>query len=135
VHSAAQYELFTGRVLPGFPSMGSWVVYGLGSESQSLPGYVVMPDPQGALEAGQPMYANGFLPAVYQPTMLRSGPQPVRNLDLPQGVSFDQRRETVRLIRELNEASVTEGDDEFAARIRTYDLAFKMQTEAPEVFD
>jgi hypothetical protein len=135
VHSAAQYELFTGRLVPGFPSMGSWVVYGLGSESQSLPAYVVMPDPQGALEAGQPMYANGFLPAVYQPTMFRSGPQPVRNLDLPAGVSFDQRRETVRLIRELNEATSAEGDDEFAARIRTYDLAFKMQTEAPEVFE
>jgi hypothetical protein len=69
VHSAAQYELFTGRVQPGFPSMGSWVLYGLGSESQSLPGYVVMPDPHGALEAGLPMYTNGFLPAVYQPTM------------------------------------------------------------------
>src|SRR5206468_2705960 len=56
VHSAAQYELFTGRVIPGFPSMGAWMVYGLGSESQSLRGYVVMPDPHGALEAGQLMY-------------------------------------------------------------------------------
>src|SRR5438128_1603905 len=86
VHSAAQYELFSGRVMPGFPSMGSWVIYGLGSESQSLPAYVVLPDPKGALEAGQPMYMNGFLPAVYQPTMLGSGPRPVRNLDLPKGV-------------------------------------------------
>ncbi len=76
VHSAAQYELLTGRVVPGFPSMGSWIVYGLGSESQSLPGYVVMPDPAGALEAGQPMYTNGFLPAVYQPTMFRGGSRP-----------------------------------------------------------
>ena len=71
VHSAAQYELFTGRTVPGFPSMGSWVVYGLGSESRMLPSYVVMPDPDGALEAGQPMYSHGFLPAVYQPTMFR----------------------------------------------------------------
>jgi hypothetical protein len=63
VHSAAQYELFSGRTVPGFPSMGSWAVYGLGAESQSLPAYVVMPDPDGALEAGQPMYMNGFLPA------------------------------------------------------------------------
>lgn len=133
VHSAAQYELFSGRVMPGSPSMGSWVVFGLGSESQSLPAYVVLPDPKGALEAGQPMYMNGFLPAVYQPTMLGNGPQPVRNLDLPAGVSFAQRRETVRLIRELNEAAGL--DDELAARIGTYDLAFKMQTEAPEVFD
>jgi hypothetical protein len=133
VHSAAQYELFSGRVMPGFPSMGSWVVYGLGSESQSLPAYVVLPDPKGALEAGQPMYMNGFLPAVYQPTMLGSGRQPVRNLDLPEGVSFTERRETVRLIRRLNEASGA--DDELAARIGAYDLAFRMQTEAPELFD
>ena len=73
VHSAAQYQLMTGRILPGFPSMGAWVIYGLGSESESLPAYVVMPDPDGALEAGQPMYSNGFLPAVYQPTMFRPG--------------------------------------------------------------
>jgi hypothetical protein len=134
VHSAAQYELFSGRLVPGFPSMGSWVVYGLGSESESLPAYVVMPDPDGALEAGQPMYTNGFLPAVYQPTMLRSGSRPVRNLDLPDGVSREQRRETERLIRDLNQAA---GDDdpELSARIHAYDLAFKMQSEAPEVFD
>jgi hypothetical protein len=134
VHSAAQYELFSGRVVPGFPSMGSWVVYGLGSPSQSLPAYVVMPDPAGALEAGQPMYLNGFLPSVYQPTLLRPGPRPVRNLHLPAGVRFEDRRETVRLIRELNEASAAQ-DDDFAARIRAYDLAFRMQTEAPKVFD
>jgi hypothetical protein len=135
VHSAAQYELFSGRTVPGFPSMGSWSVYGLGSESDSLPGYVVMPDPDGALEAGQPMYMNGFLPAAYQPTLLRPGASPVRNLDLPEGVSLDRRRKTVELIRKLNEAALPEGDPELAARIAAYDLAFKMQTEAPEVFD
>src|SRR5439155_22030190 len=103
------------------------------SESQSLPSYVVMPDPHGALEAGQPMYANGFLPAIYQPTMLRGGPQPIRNLQLPAGVSTAQRRQTIRLIQDLNRATLQPDDDEFAARINTYDLAFKMQTEAPEV--
>src|SRR2546421_12024342 len=71
VHSAAQYQLFTGRIVPGFPSMGSWITYGLGSESDSLPSYVVMPDPLGALEAGQPLYANGFFPAGYQPEAFR----------------------------------------------------------------
>src|SRR5262249_20832616 len=135
VHSAAQYELFSGRTVPGFPSMGSWVVYGLGSESQSLPAYVVMPDQSGALEAGQPMYANGFLPSVYQPTMLRNGPRPVRNLDLPEGVRPLTRRETIDLIRDLNQATLEPEDDEFAARISSYDLAFRMQTEAPQVFD
>ncbi|MBI3463140.1 MAG: DUF1501 domain-containing protein [Planctomycetes bacterium] len=135
VHSAAQYQLFSGRVIPGFPSMGAWVVYGLGSESDSLPAYVVMPDPEGALEAGQPMYANGFLPSIYQPTMLRPGDRPVRNLDLPPGVSLGERRKTLDLIRGLNEASLTPHDDELAARISSYDVAFRMQTEAPEVFD
>lgn len=134
VHSAAQYELFSGRVVPGFPSMGSWIVYGLGSESQSLPGYVVMPDPHGALEAGQPMYSNGFLPAVYQPTMLGNGPRPIRNLDLPSGITADERRKTIGLINDLNRANDAD-DDELAARIRSYELAFKMQTEAPELFD
>jgi hypothetical protein len=135
VHSAAQYELWTGRIVPGFPSMGSWTCYGLGTESESLPAYVVMPDPDGALEAGQPMYGNGFLPAVYQPTMFRPGDRPVLNLDLPAGVSIEQRKKTVDLIRQLNEATLNPGDDEFNARVKAYDLAFKMQTEAPEVLD
>ncbi len=135
VHSAAQYELFSGRTVPGFPSMGSWTVYGLGSESDSLPAYVVMPDPDGALEAGQPMYTNGFLPAMYQPTMLRPGSTPVRNLSLPAGVTLAERRATVDLIRALNESALRDGDDELAARVNAYDLAFKMQTKAPQVFD
>jgi hypothetical protein len=135
VHSAAQYELMSGRTVPGFPSMGSWIVYGLGSESRVLPSYVVMPDPDGALEAGQPMYMHGFLPAVYQPTLLRSGPQPVRNLGLPPSVTAQQRRATVRLIDHLNRASLPPDDEELSARIRSYELAFRMQTEAPGVFD
>src|SRR3984885_215950 len=120
VHSAAQYELFTGRVTPGFPSMGSWVLYGLGSESQSLPAYVVMPDPKGALEAGQPMYANGFLPAIYQPTMFRPGDRPVLNLQPPEGIRLDRRSQTLKLIRELNEANLDPLDSEFSARIHAY---------------
>ena len=134
VHSAAQYELFSGRIVPGFPSMGSWMVYGLGSASQSLPGYLVMPDPKGALEGGQPMYSNGFLPSVYQPTMLRGGSKPIRNLGLPEGITLEQRRKTIELIRDLNQADGAVEDD-LSARIRSYDLAFKMQTEAPEIFD
>ena len=135
VHSAAQYQMMTGRVVPGFPAMGSWVVYGLGSEAESLPAYVVMPDSHGAQEAGLPMYKNGFLPAVYQPTMLRPGNKPVLNLDLPKGVTLAERRKTIDLIRSLNEANLPGEDPEFAARISAYDTAFKMQTEAPEVFD
>lgn len=135
VHSAAQYQLFTGRVIPGFPSMGSWTIYGLGSESESLPAYVVLPDPHGAQEAGQPLYSNGFLPAVYQPTMFRPGDKPVLNLDLPSGVTMDHRRKTLDLIRGLNQADMAPGDTELAARINAYDLAFKMQVEAPAIFD
>jgi len=135
VHSAAQYELFSGRITPGFPSMGSWILYGLGSESDSLPAYVVLPDPKGALEAGQPMYMHGFLPAVYQPTMFRPGERPVLNLSLPAGSDARQRQKTVKLIRDLNEATLDQGDTEFAARINAYDLAFKMQSEAPQILD
>jgi hypothetical protein len=127
--------MMTGRVVPGFPAMGSWVVYGLGSEAESLPAYVVMPDSAGAQEAGLPMYQHGFLPSVYQPTFLRPGSKPVLNLDLPKGVSLEERRKTIDLIRRLNEANLPGDDPEFAARISAYDTAFKMQTEAPEVFD
>jgi len=135
VHSAAQYELFTGRVVPGFPSVGSWLVYGLGTESDSLPAYVVMPDPKGALEAGQPMYAHGFLPAIYQPTMFRPGERPVVNLGLPRGITPERRRKTLELIRQLNGATLDPSDEEFSARINAYDLAFKMQSEAPDLLD
>ena len=135
VHSAAQYQLLTGRVIPGFPSMGSWVMYGLGSESESLPGYAVLPDPHGALEGGQPLYAQGFLPSVYQPTHFRPGSRPVLNLDLPNGVKLNERRKTLGLIKQLNQMDMAQGDAEFAARLNSYDLAFKMQTEAPAIFD
>ncbi len=101
VHSAAQYELFSGRIVPGFPSMGSWIVYGLGSATDSLPAYVVLPDPDGALEAGRPMYMNGFLPAAHQPLMLLPGERPVLNLDLPSHASLEKRRRTLELIRTI----------------------------------
>src|ERR1700683_1006531 len=111
VHSAAQYQMMTGRVIPGFPAMGSWVIYGLGSQAEALPAYVVMPDSHGAQEAGVPMYTNGFLPSVYQPTMFRPGNKPVLNLDLPKGVTLDQRRRSLDLLRQLNEANMPPGGD------------------------
>src|SRR5258705_3373733 len=115
VHSAAQYQMMTGRVIPGFPAMGSWIVYGLGAEAKNLPAYVVMPDSHGAQEAGVPMYTHGFLPAVYQPTMLRPGTKPVLSLDLPKGVSLAERRKTLDLIRGLNSANMIGEDQEFSA--------------------
>ncbi|MDX1984710.1 MAG: DUF1501 domain-containing protein [Bryobacteraceae bacterium] len=135
VHSAAQYQMMSGRVIPGFPAMGSWIAYGLGTEADNLPAYVVMPDPHGTPEAGQPMYTNGFLPAVYQPAMFRAGKRPVLNLELPQGVTLERRRKTMDFLRAVNEANLAAEDTEFAARMSAYDTAFKMQTEAPEIFD
>jgi hypothetical protein len=135
VHSAAQYQMMSGRVIPGFPAMGSWIAYGLGTESESLPAYVVMPDPNGTPEAGQPMYTNGFLPAVYQPAMFRPGKRPVLNLELPKGITADRRDKTINFIRSLNDANMLGEDPEFAARMSAYDTAYKMQTEAPELFD
>ncbi|MCR9291380.1 MAG: DUF1501 domain-containing protein [bacterium] len=135
VHSAAQYELFSGRIVPGFPSMGSWIVYGLGSLNESLPSYVVMPDPDGALEAGKPMYMNGFLPAAHQPMILRSGERPVLNLETPTEITAEARKRTVQFIQQLNAASLDAPDDELEARIKSYELAFRMQSEAPQVFD
>ncbi len=135
VHSAAQYELFTGRINPGFPSMGAWILYGLGQGSRSLPNYVVMPDPKGALEAGQPMYMHGFLPAQFQPTMFRPGGRPVMNLAPPKDVDATKRYQTWELVRQLNAAQTSPDDLEFHARLNAYDLAFRMQTEAPALFD
>jgi hypothetical protein len=135
VHSAAQYQLFSGRVIPGFPSMGSWTLYGLGSESESLPGYVVMPDPLGALEAGAPMYSNGFLPSVYQPTVFRPGDKPVLNLEMPKGTTAQSRRKMLDSLRTLNQLDMKPEDAELSARLTSYDLAFKMQMEAPAIFD
>src|SRR5581483_6776906 len=135
VHSAAQYQLFTGRVIPGFPSMGSWVIYGLGAEAESLPAYVVLPDPKGAQEAGTPMYTNGFLPSVYQPTMFRPGARPVLNLDLPKGVSADQRRNPLRGSRRRVDRDVAGVGAVGSARINLYALACEMQNEARRIFD
>ena len=136
VHSAAQYQMISGRLVPGFPSMGSWVIYGLGSESHSLPAYVVMRRRQKVpLKGGQPMYGQGFLPAAFQPTMMRPGANPNFNLDLPKGVSREQRRRTIDLIRDLGQASMAPEDNQVSARLASYELAFQMQTDAPEVVD
>ncbi len=135
VHSAAQYQMMSGRVIPGFPAMGSWIAYGLGSEAANLPAYVVMPDPHGAPEAGQPMYTHGFLPAVYQPALFRPGKRPVLNMEMPAGLGLDRRRKTMDLLRAVNEANIAGEDQEFAARMSAYDTAFRMQMEAPEIFD
>jgi Protein of unknown function (DUF1501) len=135
VHAPAMYEMHSGRTLMGFPSLGSWVTYGLGSESENLPAYCVMLQPEGTPEGGAPCWGAGFLPAVYQGTLLRRGSSPILNLERPQGVSLEQQRSTLDLIRRMNEVDLDPADTELAARIASYELAFRMQQHAPEAVD
>ena len=135
IHAPAMYELHSGRTLMGFPSLGSWVTYGLGCETDNLPAYCVMPQPEGVPEGGAPCWGSAFLPAVYQGTLLRRGASPVLNLKPPAGVSAEQNRRSFELVKKLNEMSLTPGDTEAEARIASYELAFRMQQHAPEAVD
>jgi len=135
VHAPAMYELHSGRTLMGYPSLGSWVTYGLGSVSENLPAYCVMPQPEGVPEGGAPCWANAFLPAIYQGTLLRRGPSPILNLKPPADVSPEQNQRAFELARQLNELNVKPGDAELEARIASYELAFRMQQHAPEAVD
>jgi len=135
VHAPAMYQVHTGRILMGYPSMGSWVTYGLGSESDSLPAYVVMPQPEGTPEGGTPCWGAGFLPAVYQGTLLRGGANPILNLKPPAGMTPERQRSTLDLLQKMNDLDTADGDTEMAARISSYELAFKMQSHAPEAVD
>jgi hypothetical protein len=135
VHAPAMYQVHTGRILMGYPSMGSWVTYGLGSESENLPAYVVMPQPEGTPEGGTPCWGAGFLPAVYQGTLLRNGPSPILNLKPPEGMTAERQRATLDLLQHFNEIDSPAGDTEMAARISSYELAFRMQSHAPEAVD
>jgi hypothetical protein len=135
VHAPAMYELHSGRTLMGYPSLGSWVTYGLGSVSDNLPAYCVMIQPEGTPEGGAPCWGSGFLPAVYQGTLLRKGPSPILNLKPPAEVSPDRQRRTLDLLKRMNEDDLDPEDTELAARIATYELAFRMQRHAPEAVD
>jgi hypothetical protein len=135
IHAPAMYELHSGRITMGHPSLGSWVVYGLGSESENLPAYCVMPQPEGVLEGGAPCWGAGYLPAVNQGTLLRKGASPVLNLKPQPGVTAEQNQRTFDLVKKLNELNLTKGDTDLEARISSYELAFRMQTHAPEAVD
>jgi hypothetical protein len=136
-HPQAVYQMNTGSILMGKPSLGSWVSYGLGTENQDLPAFVVLPDPGGGIKGGPPSYGAGFLPALYQGTPVRSGPDPVLDLRPPAGVDGDDQRRALGLIRELNDLHLQARpeDQELAARIASYELAFRMQSAAPEAID
>jgi hypothetical protein len=135
IHAPAMYELHTGRTLMGHPSLGSWATYGLGSENENLPAYCVMPQPEGILEGGAPCWGAAYLPAVYQGTLLRKGPSPILNLKPPAGVTPERNKATFDLVKQLNELNRTPGDAELDARIATYELAYRMQSHAPEAVD
>jgi hypothetical protein len=135
VHAPAMYELHSGRTLMGYPSLGSWVTYGLGSVSDNLPAYCVMLQPEGPPEGGAPCWGAGFLPTVYQGTLLRRGSAPILNLARPPDVGPEQQRRTLDLLRRMNETALDPADTELSARIATYELAFRMQQHAPEAVD
>src|SRR5260370_14186701 len=129
------YELHRGRIQMGFPSLGSWVTYGLGSGSENLPAYCVMMQPEGTPEGGAPCWGAGFLPAVYQGTLFRKGSSPILNLKPPETVSREQQRRTLDLINRMNQVDLDPDDNELTARIASYELAFRMQQHAPEAVD
>lgn len=136
-HPESVYLMNTGSIRMGRPSMGAWVSYGLGTENQNMPAFVCMPDPGGYVKGGAPAWGSGFLPAAYQGTVVRGGKSPVLNLNPPEGVTPERQRNTLDLIGRLNETHLRErgGDSALAARIAAYELAFRMQTHAPEVVD
>jgi hypothetical protein len=134
-HAPAQMFLHTGFGRGGRPSFGSWVVYGLGSESENLPAYVVMlSGPAGG--AGTSLWSTGFLPSVYQGVQFRSDGDPVLFLSNPKGHDAADRRRVLDTIAELNSAHLTDvGDPEIATRINQYEMAFRMQASVPELMD
>ncbi|MGH9672632.1 MAG: DUF1501 domain-containing protein, partial [Bryobacteraceae bacterium] len=136
-HGPALFQMNTGTILAGHPSVGSWVTYGLGTENQNLPGFIVFTDYRGGPINGAPNWGNGYMPAAYQGTQFRSSGDPIVDLKPPASENPEQRRKWLDLLRDLNEKHLQRdpADSELAARIHTYELAFRMQTHAVEAID
>ncbi|MFO1063303.1 MAG: DUF1501 domain-containing protein [Pirellulales bacterium] len=136
-HPQSVYQMNTGRILMGHPSVGSWVAYGLGSENSDLPAFVVLPDPGGGLKGGPPAWGSGYLPAAYQGVPMRGGSQPILHLQSASKYSSQLQRETLDLMQQFNRdhTAVRDQDDQLAARIESYELAFRMQAAAPQLVD
>src|SRR6266851_3162543 len=134
-HAPAIYLRNSGSQFPGRPCLGSWVTYGLGTENQNLPAFVVMSD--GSTKSGPPAYSAGFLPAVYQGTVFRGGDDPILYLRNPEGVSSETQRETLDFVGKLDRIHevARPGDSTLEARIASYELAFRMQIAAPDAVD
>ncbi len=134
-HVPAQIFLNTGSPLPGRPSMGAWVCYGLGSESSDLPGFVVLSSGSG-ISGGAANWSSGFLPTSYQGVPFRSKGDPILDVASPSGVDRRLQRDSLDLIGELNRQHLgIVGDPEIATRISSYEMAFRMQQSAPELID
>lgn len=136
-HGSALVAINTGKTFIGRPSLGSWCVYGLGTENQSLPGYVVMLDKRGGPISGQPNWSSGFMSSTFEGTLFRPVGDPILNLRGPSHVTASVQREQLDLLKQLNQKheAARPGGSELAARIQSYELAWRMQSEAPEAVD
>ena len=132
-HGPAMYQMNTGMVRAGFPSAGSWLTYGLGTENQNLPGFVVLQNAMGS-KGGAGNWGSGFLPSAYQGTSLRSRGTPILNLDRPSDLTLARQRQMLSLSARLNREHADQhpGETELLARIHNYELAYRMQAEATE---
>src|SRR5262249_3452090 len=137
IHGSAMLMMNSGRLLSGNPCLGTWVTYGLGSENENLPGFVVMLVRTGGPISGAKNWSSGYMPAAYQATVLNSDGAPIHDLALPVHTERATRRLLLDRLRAKNEAHLASRSDnsELAARIASYELAFKMQQSAPEAVD
>lgn len=137
IHGSAMLMMNSGKILSGSPCLGSWVNYGLGSVNENLPGFVVMLDPTGGPISGAKNWSSGYMPATYQGTILRSKGAPIIDLSAPEGTTRAMQRELLDTLRDVNTEHLAARADntDLAARINSYELAFKMQQHAPEAVD
>ncbi len=136
-HASGCLQMNTGSIFIGKPSLGSWLSYGLGTTNQNLPSYVVMTDPRGGPIGSASNWSAGYMPAAFQGTLFRSGGAPLLDLATPQGTSDRTQRRSLDLLKSLNEEHLARHPEtsELAARIESYELAYRMQTEAMDVVD
>jgi hypothetical protein len=136
-HASGCLQMNTGSILIGKPALGSWLSYGLGTENENLPSFVVMTDPRGGPIGSASNWTAGFMPAAYQGTLFRSGGTPLLDLSNPEGTTGRTQRRALDLLKELNEVHLESRRDEteLAARIQSYELAYRMQTAAAEAVD
>ena len=136
-HAPALFEMNTGSILQGHPSVGSWVTYGLGTTNQDLPGFVVMTDPRGGPIGGAPNWSSGYMPATYQGTLFRANGTPILDLNPGQDVTDASERADLDFMQGINaeHGRLHPGDSDLEARIASYELAYRMQATAPHAVD